>query len=379
MQWTIPLTEPSLGSEEVDAVVRVLERGWLTTGPVTEEFETAFARKMRVKHAVAVSNCTAALHLAHLLCGVSAGDEVICPDLSFVASAAAGRYSGAHIRLAGVVSPDDLTISPQAIEKMVSARTKAIVVMHYGGFPCRMEEILAIARRNGLRVIEDCAHAPFAWTEIGQEEMYAGAIGDVGCFSFFGNKNMTTGEGGMLTTNDDDMARRARLLRSHGMTVPSYDRHKGHASGYDVVEVGYNYRLDEIRSAIGLCQLAKIDQLNERRRQASAWYREALQGLEGIQVPFLDRPLAQSSCHLMPVLVHGSYPEIKQQFAAYGVQVSQHYQPISTLSAYGSGAANSPFGPWSLVSLPLSPQMSRAQVRYVTDRLREVLAQKQLV
>ena len=379
MHWTIPLTEPSLGAEEVDAVVRVLQRGWLTTGPATEEFETAFARKMRVKHAIAVSNCTAALHLAHLLCGVSAGDEVICPDLSFVASAAAGRYNGATVRLAGVVSQDDLTISPTAIETLLTHRTKAIVVMHYAGFPCRMEEIQAIARRNGLRVIEDCAHAPFAWTRIGQDTVYAGAIGDVGCFSFFGNKNMTTGEGGMLTTNDDDMARRALLLRSHGMTVPSYDRHKGHASGYDVVEIGYNYRLDEIRSAIGLCQLAKIDQLNQGRRQVSAWYREALQGLEGIHVPFLDRPLEQSSCHLMPVLVHGSYPEIKQQLANSGVQVSQHYQPISSFTAFGSGAAHSPFGPWCLLSLPLSPQMSREQVRYVTDCLREVLAQKQLV
>ncbi len=379
MQWTIPLTAPSLGAEEVDAVVRVLQRGWLTTGPVTEEFETAFARKMGVKHAIAVSNCTAALHLAHLLCGVAAGDEVICPDVSFVASAAAGRYSGAAVRLAEVVSAQDLTISPAAIERMVNSRTKAIVVMHYAGFPCRMEDILAIARRHGLPVIEDCAHAPFAWTRIGNERVFAGAMGDVGCFSFFGNKNMTTGEGGMLTTNNDSFARRARLLRSHGMTVPSYDRHKGHASGYDVVEVGYNYRLDEIRSAIGLCQLAKIGQLNDGRRQVSAWYREALRGVEGIQVPFLDRPLDQSACHLMPVLVHGGYPEIKERLAASGVQVSQHYQPISTFTAYGSGAANSPFGPWSLLSLPLSPHMSRAQVRYVADLLRDVLAPKELV
>src|SRR6185295_872276 len=185
--------------------------------------------------------------------GVGPGDEVICPALTFVASANASRYTGATVIFADVASADDLTVSPRDIEGRITSRTRAITVVHYASFACQMDEILALARRRGIAVIEDCAHAPCAWhSSADGKRQSLGSLGDVGCFSFYGNKNMTTGEGGMVTTESDELAARIRLLRSHGMTSLTYDRHRRHARDYDVVALGYNYRTDEIHSALGL-------------------------------------------------------------------------------------------------------------------------------
>jgi dTDP-4-amino-4,6-dideoxygalactose transaminase len=368
VKWRLTLTEPEIGQEEIEAVTRVLQSKWLTMGAVVADFEQAFARKMQVRHAIAVNNCTAALHLAYVAAGVGPGDEVIVPDLTFVATASAARHTGAEVLLADVVSEHDLTVDPRSVESLITARTKAICVVHYAGFLCDMESILKLASHRGIMVIEDAAHAPFASKSLGGETKFAGAIGDIGCFSFFGNKNMTTGEGGMLTTNSDELAARMRLLRSHGMTTLTYERHKGHASGYDVLEPGFNYRMDEMHAAFGLAQLAKVDRMNERRREVTAWYREALVDNPRVVVPFLDRPLSESTCHIMPVLVD-SPQEVRDRLKEAGVQTSKHYEPISWFTAYQGAASRTKEIADRLVTLPLGPSMTEEDVQLVAGLL----------
>jgi dTDP-4-amino-4,6-dideoxygalactose transaminase len=216
-----------------------------------------------------VFNATQALHL-HISLGIGPGDEVIVPSMTFVATANAVCYTGADVRFAEISSLSDLTISPADIVERITPKTKAIMVMHYGGYPCRMNEILAIAEKHHLGVIEDAAHAPGA----SLQGRALGSWGDVGCFSFFSNKNLSTGEGGMLVTARDDIAEKVRLLRSHGMTSLTWERHQGHAYSYDVVDLGYNYRIDEIRSALGMVQLNKLDGNNKQRKYLTDLYRK---------------------------------------------------------------------------------------------------------
>ena len=202
MEWKVPLSDIDFGREEIETVVKVLESKWLTMGEVTQRFEAAFAEYLGVKHAFAVSNCTAALHIAYRVLGIEAGDEVICPSLTFVATANPIIYAGGTPVFADLSGIHDLNISPESITKRITEKTKAITVMHYGGYPCHMDTILNIANKHKLYVIEDDAHAPGAEYK-GKK---AGTIGDIGCFSFFSNKNMVTGEGGMVVTNNDDLA-----------------------------------------------------------------------------------------------------------------------------------------------------------------------------
>src|SRR5512135_541044 len=251
MNWTIPLSDLDFGPAEDQAVLDVLHSKWLTMGAVTQAFEAEFAAFHHAEYAVAVSNATVALHMACLALGIGPGDEVIVPALTFVATANAVLYTGARVRFADILGEAELNVSPEAIERQITPHTKAISVVHYGGYPCRMEAICAVAERHGLAVIEDAAHAPGAFLN----GRHLGTWGDAGCFSFFSNKNLSTGEGGMLVTDKDDIAEKVRLMRSHGMTSLTYDRHRGHANTYDVVDLGYNYRIDEIRSALGCVQL----------------------------------------------------------------------------------------------------------------------------
>lgn len=341
MNWIVPLADLDFGPEEDQAVLDVLHSKWLTMGAVTQAFEQEFAAYHGAKHAIAVSNATQALHLACLALGIGPGDEVIVPALTFVATANAVLYTGAEVRFADILSEDELTIDPADIEAKITPRTKAIIVMHYGGFPCRMTEIMAVARKHGLAVIEDAAHAPGAW--LGGRAL--GTWGDIGCFSFFSNKNLSTGEGGMLLTDRDDLAEKLRLLRSHGMTSLTWDRHQGHAYSYDVVALGYNDRIDEIRSALGRVQLAKLSEKNARRRAITLQYWNAL-AESGLGLPFRgqfithynrDVPLAyQPAHHLMPVLLPKGAD--RMAFAAklkeQGIQTSLHYPPVHTFSYY---------------------------------------------
>ena len=332
MNWHVPLSDIDFGPEEEEAVQQVVKSRWLTMGAVTQAFEREFAAYVGARHAIAVTNATAALHLACVASGLGPGDEAILPSLTFVATANAVRYTGAIPVFADIGGENDLNISVQEIEECITPKTRAIIVVHYGGYACDMPEILALAREHGLIVIEDAAHA--VGSRLNGRTL--GTWGQIGCYSFFSNKNMTTGEGGMLVTNDDLLAEKLRLLRSHGMTSLTWDRHNGHAWSYDVVDLGYNYRIDEIRSALGRVQLKKLSQNNRLRREKVSLYRGLLEEMcPEVMVPFEDHP-GISACHLMPILLpeEVSREEFMGAMKEKGIQTSIHYPPIHQFSAY---------------------------------------------
>lgn len=378
MNWKIPLSDLSFGVEESLAVQKVLETRWLTMGTVTQEFEKAFEQFNRVKHAIAVTNGTAALHLACLAAGLAPGDEVIVPSLTFVATANAIRYTGAIPIFADITGFNDLNISPESIKKQITWRTRAIMVMHYAGYACDMNAILSLAEQYRLKVIEDAAHA--AGSQL--EGKNLGCWGDIGCFSFFANKNMTTGEGGMLTTNDDDIAAKLRLMRSHGMTTLSWDRYQGHARGYDVIELGYNYRIDEIRSAMGRVQLEKLPQNNERRRQLTQIYRSSIKEIvPEITIPFENHG-GISAAHILPALLPPGVDrnQVMEQLKNQGIQTSNHYPPIHLFSIYhppqGEKSPTLPVTEEAAlreITLPLYPAMTPENVRTVVSAIRDAL------
>lgn len=377
MKWLVPLADLDFDEKEIEAVTDVLRSKWLTMGQVTQSFERRFADYLGVKHAVAVANCTVALHLANAVLDIGPGAEVILPSLSFVATANAVLYTGATPTFADITSLENLNISPRAIERHINQRTRAVTVMHYGGYPCAMGEITKIARQHNLAVIEDAAHAPGASIN----GKMVGTFGDVGCFSFFSNKNLATGEGGMIVTNRDDLAEKLRVMRSHGMTTLTWDRHRGHAHSYDVVDLGYNYRIDEMRSALGLVQLEKLAQNNERRRELAAEYRRLLADVPGLLAPFTKHP-GTSACHLFPILLDS---EIERRsfiegMRDQGIQTSIHYPPIHQFSYYqerfGDRAGTVPLTEavgFREVTLPLYPGMTIQDVKTVVDALRLVI------
>jgi dTDP-4-amino-4,6-dideoxygalactose transaminase len=366
--WKIPLFDRNFNESELHCVQEVLISGWLTMGEITAEFERQFAEFIGVKHAYAVSSGTAALHLAAMALDIGPGDEVICPSLTFVACANSIKYTGANPVFADITSKDNLNISPQDIESKITAATKAIQVVHFAGYPCDMDAIRDIAERYNLNIIEDCAHAPGAK----YKGASCGALGDVGCFSFFSNKNMTTAEGGMVTTNDDKIAAKIKLMRSHGMTTLTLDRHKGRATSYDVVSAGYNYRIDEIRSALGIQQLKTVKAANLRRKELVKLYNENLKPSEFLSIPFQETRGTNPAYHVFPIVVGGNIA--RSSFMAHlkenGVQTSIHYPPIHNFSYYAahhkaSALPNTEHVGAHEVTLPLYPSMTEEDVLYV--------------
>jgi dTDP-4-amino-4,6-dideoxygalactose transaminase len=366
--WRIALADVVLDEREREAVDRVLREGWLSMGPMTERFEEGFAGFVGGGHAVAVTNGTAALHLAALALGIGSGDEVICPTLTFVATAAAMLHAGATVTFADSTSADDFSIAPAEIERLATERTKAVLVVHYGGFPVDVEAVRTAASRLGLLVIEDAAHA------LGStfDGTACGLLGDAGCFSFFPNKNMTTGEGGMVVFRDEDVAARAKLLRSHGMTTLTWDRHRGHATGYDVVELGYNYRLDELRAALGVVQLTRVGELNDARTRLAGRYRERLEG-SAFAVPSFGAR-GRSAHHLQAVLAPSpdERDEARERLRRQRIQTSVHYPPIHRFSRYRAAGLVLPVAEHvaeRLITLPLHPALQDADVDEVCDVL----------
>ena len=375
MEWRVPLADLDYGDEEIQAVTEVLQSKWLTMGEVTQRFESEFATMCGAKHAVALSNATEALHLALLALDIGPGDEVIVPSLSFVATANAVLYCGARVRFADVLSPNELTIDPNSIKQAINENTKAIIVMHYGGFPCRMNQILELAAEHELPIIEDAAHASGSfWKGKG-----LGCLGDIGCFSFFSNKNLSTGEGGMLVCERDDITEKVRLLRSHGMTSLTYDRHQGHAFSYDVVETGYNYRIDEIRSSLGLVQLEKLERNNKRRGEITQNYWDSFRD-HGIGLPFSHLNQEKFAYHIFPLMLSSEVNRIDFMTALrdVGIQTSIHYRPIHTFSNYKDRQKKAwlPITDYvgsREVTLPLFPTMTEAQQAYVIENVIKVI------
>jgi dTDP-4-amino-4,6-dideoxygalactose transaminase len=374
--WRIPLADVELGPEEEAAVLDVLRRGWLSMGEVTAAFEADFAQLTGAAHALAVTNCTAALHLAGLALGWKPGDEVIVPSITFVASANAVSYTGATPVFADSSGLHDFSISVEDAARRITPRTRAIVVVHYGGHAADLPALAALAERHGLDIVEDVAHAPGAMLN-GQA---LGTWGRIGCFSFFANKNMTTGEGGMITTDDAELAGRLRLLRSHGMTSLTWDRHKGHAWTYDVVAPGYNYRMDEIRSAIGRVQLRKLEYSNECRRMLDYSYQSLLlEAAPAIGVPYLGQG-NEPACHLRPVLLPDGVDrsQFMERMRTRGIQTSIHYPPVHRFSLYRDGHVGRQLPVAEHigsreVTLPLYPHMSRGDVEDVVAAVAESL------
>ena len=373
--WTVPLSDVLVDDEIEHAVVQALRSGWWSTGPRVAELEQEFARFSGARHALAVANGTAALHLALLASGCGPGDEVLVPSLNFVAAANTIVHTGATPVFCDISGANDLTVSPDDLEAAVSPRTRAVVVMHYGGHPCRMDAILELAAMHGLAVIEDAAHAPGArW-----QRRMCGTIGDVGCFSFFSNKNLPVGEGGMVVTDDDALAEKARLLRSHGMTTLTWDRHRGHASNYDVVVEGFNYRLDELRAAIALVQLARLEQQNAARARIVDFYRDVLPGRNGTTMPFAPQADVIPSHHLAVLVLPEGHPrdKFRMALAERGVQTSVHYPPIHRFAVYRQNGPNRSLPVTEtveprLVTLPLYPHMTDDEVCCVTEAVAAV-------
>ena len=377
MEWKIPLSDIDLDDEEIEAVTKVLRSKWLSMGPVTQRFEEEFAEYIGVKHAFGVSNGTAALHIAHKVLGIGQGDEGIMPSMTFVATANSVLYCGAKPVFADITSLDNFNISPDDVLKKITNKTKAITVVHYGGYPCDMDAIMEIASDHDLKVIEDAAHAPGAEYK-GKK---CGTIGDVGCFSFFANKNLVTGEGGMVVTNDDALAETIRIMRSHGMTTLTWDRHKGHAHSYDVVDMGFNYRINEMASALGLIQLKKLDENKEKRRGIVEEYRKRLKNISEFFVPFKDCK-ETSSYHIFPILLaedisrNGFMDGLKEK----GIQTSAHYPPIHLFTYYrkmfefkeGMLPKTEYVGEHEL-TLPLHSMMTEKEVEYIVRCVNQLL------
>jgi dTDP-4-amino-4,6-dideoxygalactose transaminase len=374
----IPLFDLRLDAEDVEAVVETLRSGWLTMGPRTGEFEEAFAAHLGARHAIALSSCTAALHLAYLGLGIGPGDEVIVPSYTFAATASAVLYCGATPVFADVVGPHDLSLDPEDVAARITPRTRAVAVVHFAGYAAPVQELRALCDQHGLALVEDAAHAPSA-TAAGRK---LGTWGEAGCFSFFSNKVLPSGEGGLLATDDDELAAKARSLRSHAMTSVTWDRHRGHAETYDIVDVGFNYRLDEPRAALLLSQLRRLEDEIAGRRRLTRRYREQLARVEGLTVPYADDTVETSSCYIMPVLVDDAERRDAVRLALrerHGVQTSLLYPAVHRFTAYrsrfpGVSLPRTEDASRREVTLPLFRHLADEDVDHVVAALREELA-----
>jgi dTDP-4-amino-4,6-dideoxygalactose transaminase len=375
---SVPLYDLRLEPEDIRAVMEVLESGWLTLGPRTHEFEAAFAAHLGVAHAVGVSSCTAALHLAYLAAGVGPGDEVIVPSLTFAATAAAVIYCGGTPVFADILGPHDFGLDPVDVERRIGPRTKAVCAVHFAGYPAAVDRLRALCDAHGLALIEDAAHAPSA--DLKGRKL--GAWGRAAAFSFFSNKILSCGEGGLVATDDDDVAALARSLRSHGMTSGTWSRETRETDSYDVIGLGFNYRLDEPRSALLLSRLARLESEIERRRELTRAYRERLAGVPHLLVPYDDGAVGHSSCYVMPVVVDDDRRRdtVRRRLRdVHGIQTSVFYPAVHEFTAYRER-----FGEQHLpqservarteITIPLFAHLDDATQDRVVRALREELA-----
>ncbi len=360
----VPFFYPQITNDDKKSINNALESPLLTDGPKLRQFEKKFAEFTGVRYAVGVSNGTSALQLSLKALNIGKGDEVIIPDMTFVATASAVLLAGA-IPVLVDVNEDDLNISPTSIKNSITSKTKAILPVHFAGKICDITEIKKIANKHGLFIIEDCAHA------IGtkKKNKHVGTFGDAGCFSFYPTKNLTTIEGGMITTNSKKIAEYVRTARNHGITKSLQQRFsKGKPWDYDVFEPGYNYRLDEIRSSLGISQLGKIKRMNLQRKNAFKYYNSKLKNVKGIVIPSLFSN-EEHACHLYILKIQKGYEisrdNLFQKLLRNGIRSSVHYKPLHKFSIFKKLAKkydslkNSEKIYREIISLPLYSQISR--------------------
>lgn len=369
--------EPCLGTEEKAALAQVVESGWITMGDRVRAFERAFAEAHGVADAVAVNSCTAGLHLALESLGIGRGDEVLVPSLSFVATANCVLYTGATPVFVDIDSLHKPLMSLADAARKYSQRTRAVIVMHYAGYVADGDAWRRFADEHRLRLIEDAAHAAGVHR--------VGTFGDAAAFSFFGNKNMTTAEGGMVFARDRAVLERVRQMRAHGMTSDTRQRLAAGSASYDVTMLGWNYRMDELRAAIGLVQLKSLRRWNERRANLARLYRSALaERCGGVCVPFSDAGY-HSSHHILPALLpDGSHREaVMGWMREAAVQTTVHYPPIHLMSFYRERFPSNrlpiteEFARREL-TLPLHPKLADPDPEKVAKALAEALARRSL-
>jgi dTDP-4-amino-4,6-dideoxygalactose transaminase len=374
--WKVPLADVVISEGEIATVAEVYRSGWLSMGPETTRFEELFQAYTGSAHALAVANGTAGLHLICLGADLGAGDEVVVPSLTFVATVNAIRYTGATPVFADVVSVTEPWLSRDAAEAAITERTRAIMNVPYGGHPGDSTALAALAEERGLVLLEDAAHAVGARVD----GRHLGTLGLGGAFSFFSNKNLPVGEGGMVVTDDDDVAERMRLLRSHGMTTLTWDRHRGHAMGYDVVALGYNYRIDEPRAALAASRLEGIDTENRRRGEHVAAYRDAFDATDGVSPTMPPADGAEPAHHLFTIVVDEGIDRdaVRKSLHDAQIQTSLHYPPAHHFSIYADSGAelpNTDAYAARAITLPLFGHMTTEQREAVVDTLATAVAQ----
>ena len=374
--WRVQLHKINYNEREYQAVREVLDSGWLTMSQKTHDFEAAFSAFLGSNtQCLAVSNCTAALHMALLVLDIKKDDEVITPALTFIADQNVTQMCGAKNVLADITSMADWSPDPVDVEAKITPKTKAVMIMHYAGFACDMEKISALCKKHNLLLIEDCAHSPGAdYCASGTQGQPLGTFGDISAFSFFGNKNIAVGEGGMVVTRNAEVFEKLRKLRSHGMSVLSFDRYKGRAVSYDVEAPGLNYRIHEIASALGLVQLQKLDEANAKRKILTEHYYKRLDDIELISIPYRNWTRGKSSYHIMPILLSESIDRaaVIESMKQDGVQTSIHYPAIQNFSAYKDKVNSTPKAEFVCaheLTLPLYPSMTIEEVDIVCDSL----------
>ena len=357
----------------------MLDSGWISISEKTLAFESAFSNFLgHTSKCLAVSNCTAALHMALLALGIGSGDEVITPSLTFIADQNVVKMCGAENILADITSiNDDWSVDPGDIEANITPNTKAVMIVHYAGFACDMDRITVLCKKHKLFLIEDCAHSPGAdYSALDGSRRPLGTFGDIAAFSFFANKNIAVGEGGMVVTRNAEIFEKLKLLRSHGMSVLSFDRFKGRAVSYDVTAPGFNYRIHEISSALGLVQLDKLNDANEKRKKLVEYYRVKLSGVSSITIPFKNFSRGKPNYHIMPVLLSEKIDRLAviESMKQAGVQTSIHYPAIQNFSAYNGKINSTPKAEYVCaheLTLPLYPGMTEGDVDVVCEALAE--------
>jgi len=358
-----PAYEPWISDEDKKIVKKTLTQSMLTLGPQLEKFENDFCKYSKAKYAVAVSNCTAALHLSLMALGIKKDDEVIIPDLTFVADANAILACNAKPVIVDI-NKENFFLSISNIKKNITKKTKAIIPVHIYGQVCNIEEILDVAKDNNLKVIEDCAHAVGTF----HKSKHVGTLGNTGCFSFYPTKNITTAEGGMVITNSEKIAEKVRQLRNHGMTKSLKSRYSSEYPWiFDIKQSGYNYRLDEIRAALGITQLKRIKKINELRKKASSYYNKNLQNIPGIILPDMVNDKTHSY-HLYTIRVTKPYKlsrnQLFKKLKDNGIRTTVYWMPIHKYTAYRkfvktSNTLNTTKIYDEILALPLFPNISK--------------------